>query len=204
MSALPEAPHSVLQTTELTNGQSASQAESNHTENVLSSAEEPRNQLLTVIRHGKRLDEVEALWRSTAERPWDPPLWDDGLAAVEAMAQELTRYNFQRLVVSPFQRCIRTAQLLNTVLQLPFSSWQIDPAVCEILNPKLLVGAQLSPPVGNAEDWMWGGRSLQSALEATLGRHASEITTADSKFPPFPETAEEAHARYAMAFEVRH
>lgn len=51
---------------------------------------------------------------------------------VEAMAQELTRYNFQRLVVSPFQRCIRTAQLLNTVLQLPFSSWQIDPAVCEV------------------------------------------------------------------------
>ena len=51
---------------------------------------------------------------------------------VEAMAQELTRYNFQRLVVSPFQRCIRTAQLLNTVLQLPYSSWQIDPAVCEV------------------------------------------------------------------------
>ena len=41
-------------------------------------------QLLTVIRHGKRLDEVEALWRSTTERPWDPPLWDEGFVAVRA------------------------------------------------------------------------------------------------------------------------
>lgn len=39
-------------------------------------------QLLTVIRHGKRLDEVEAFWRVTAERPWDPPLWPEGLIAV--------------------------------------------------------------------------------------------------------------------------
>ena len=39
-------------------------------------------QTLVVVRHGKRLDEVEALWRSTAERPWDPPLWTEGAAQV--------------------------------------------------------------------------------------------------------------------------
>ncbi len=43
-------------------------------------------QLLTVIRHGKRLDEVEAFWRVTAERPWDPPLWTEGLVAVRVGA----------------------------------------------------------------------------------------------------------------------
>lgn len=40
------------------------------------------SQLLTVIRHGKRLDEVQELWRENSVRPWDPPLWRDGLASV--------------------------------------------------------------------------------------------------------------------------
>ena len=39
-------------------------------------------QTLVVVRHGKRLDEVEAQWRSSAERPWDPPLWTEGAAQV--------------------------------------------------------------------------------------------------------------------------
>jgi hypothetical protein len=42
-------------------------------------------QVLAVIRHGKRLDEVEAFWRMTADRPWDPPLWTDGLVAVRSL-----------------------------------------------------------------------------------------------------------------------
>ena len=44
-------------------------------------------QVLAVIRHGKRLDEVEAFWRMTADRPWDPPLWTDGLVAVRSLRQ---------------------------------------------------------------------------------------------------------------------
>lgn len=48
------------------------------------------------------------------------------------MAEKLKQYNFQRMVVSPFQRCLKTAQSLNKVLQLPLCKWQVDPAVCEV------------------------------------------------------------------------
>lgn len=158
-------------------------------------------QLLTVIRHGKRLDEVEELWRHAAVRPWDPPLWCDGLASIKDKAADLLRFKFQRMVVSPFQRCLETAKLLNMVLDLPLSHLQVDRAVCEVLDPKILVGAQLSPPTGIAADWMWGSGSLDSTLQAMFGSEASQISIAAGTFPDFPETIESAHERYTTAFE---
>lgn len=144
---------------------------------------------------------------------------------VELVAEQLAHLGFQRIVVSPFQRCIETAKLLNSKLNLPLSSWQIDSGVCEVrcrfrhvptardfewheepwrsrarlvkpctatelgpanhdkqstllqvLNPKTLVGSQLTPPVGLAKDWMWGRGSLRAALTEALGeegRHCS-------------------------------
>lgn len=62
----------------------ASPAELHDNIDARRSAQNSEVQLLTVLRHGKRLDEVDARWRSNAERPWDPPLWQDGLAAVES------------------------------------------------------------------------------------------------------------------------
>lgn len=51
---------------------------------------------------------------------------------VELVAEQLAHLGYQRIVVSPFQRCLETAKLLNSKLNLPLSSWQIDSGVCEV------------------------------------------------------------------------
>jgi len=52
----------------------------------------------------------------------------------------------------------------------------------QVLNPKTLVGAQLVPPVGLAEEWMWGGGSLEAALEATLGKDGALTALQTARF----------------------
>lgn len=50
---------------------------------------------------------------------------------IKARAADLLRFKFQRMVVSPFQRCLETAKELNSILDLPLSHLQVDRAVCE-------------------------------------------------------------------------
>ena len=38
-----------------------------------------KRQYVIVLRHGLRQDEFDGLWVQTAERPWDPPLAEQGL-----------------------------------------------------------------------------------------------------------------------------
>lgn len=52
----------------------------------------------------------------------------------------------------------------------------IQSTLLQVLNPKTLVGSQLTPPVGLAKDWMWGRGNLRAALTEALGeegRHCS-------------------------------
>ena len=51
---------------------------------------------------------------------------------VQEAAGKLARFKFQRVVVSPFQRCLETAKLMTELLNLPPSRWQVDTAVCEV------------------------------------------------------------------------
>ena len=51
---------------------------------------------------------------------------------VEEAAGKLAHFKFQRIVVSPFQRCLETAKLMTELLNLPPSRWQVDTAVCEV------------------------------------------------------------------------
>lgn len=39
----------------------------------------------------------------------------------------------------------------------------------QVLNPKTLIGAQLTPPTGVAAEWMWGSTSLDSTLQIVFG-----------------------------------
>jgi hypothetical protein len=41
-------------------------------------------QVLVVMRHGRRLDEADMTWEKTADRPWDPPLFPDGISEVNS------------------------------------------------------------------------------------------------------------------------
>lgn len=51
-------------------------------------ASEPVKQRLIIIRHGERLDNVDPDWERTAERPYDPPLTEDGKEEVRTVGQE--------------------------------------------------------------------------------------------------------------------
>ena len=51
-------------------------------------ASEPVKQRLIIIRHGERLDNVDPDWERTTERPYDPPLTEDGEEEVRTVGQE--------------------------------------------------------------------------------------------------------------------
>ncbi|KAF3569684.1 hypothetical protein F2Q69_00062260 [Brassica cretica] len=65
-----------------------------------------------VMLHGDRLDNVDPLWAATAGRPWDPPLFLNGMIRAFKTCQRIrsqTGVPIHRVFVSPFLRCIQTA-----------------------------------------------------------------------------------------------
>lgn len=48
-------------------------------------SDKPQRQVLIVMRHGLRQDEVDPSWGRSAERPWDPPLAEEGRKDVSAV-----------------------------------------------------------------------------------------------------------------------
>ncbi|KAF9607720.1 hypothetical protein IFM89_038604 [Coptis chinensis] len=71
------------------------------------------------MRHGDRLDCEDPLWKSTAERPWDPPLSDTGKARAFAIGKQLKdnlSAPIHRVIVSPFLRCVQTASQIVSAL----------------------------------------------------------------------------------------
>jgi len=68
-----------------------------------------------MIRHSVRLDGDDgAEWDDQAARPYDTPISDFELPRRQAEA--LRRFNFERIVSSPFRRCLQTAAVLARAL----------------------------------------------------------------------------------------
>lgn len=83
-------------------------------------------QNIFVMRHGDRIDNFEPLWVSTAERPWDPPLVQDGMIRAFRTGQRIRSqigFPIHRVFVSPFVRCIQTAYEVIAAL----SAVNVDP-----------------------------------------------------------------------------
>uniref|UniRef100_A0A1D1XKP8 Putative phosphoglycerate mutase family protein R708 n=1 Tax=Anthurium amnicola TaxID=1678845 RepID=A0A1D1XKP8_9ARAE len=77
-------------------------------------------QNVVVMRHGDRIDSAEPLWPLRADRPWDPPLTEDGKARAWNTGKKLRAphlgFPIHRVVVSPFLRCLQTAGEVVTAL----------------------------------------------------------------------------------------
>ncbi|XVF22808.1 hypothetical protein REPUB_Repub12eG0202800 [Reevesia pubescens] len=76
-------------------------------------------QNVVVMRHGDRLDNFDLTWVKTAERPWDPPLIQDGLARAFRTGRAFRThlpFPIHRVFVSPFLRCVQTASEVVTAL----------------------------------------------------------------------------------------
>ncbi|KAF9602681.1 hypothetical protein IFM89_030569 [Coptis chinensis] len=78
-----------------------------------------RVQNVIVMRHGDRIDNAEPLWTTTAKRPWDPPLIDSGKVRAFSTGRKLRNnlgFPINRVIVSPFTRCIQTASEVVSAL----------------------------------------------------------------------------------------
>lgn len=78
-----------------------------------------RHQNVLVMRHGDRMDNFVESWLREAARPWDPPLYEAGRERASRTGMELrTQLGFpiDRVVVSPFVRCVETASEVVSAL----------------------------------------------------------------------------------------
>lgn len=90
-------------------------------------------QTVWIARHGNRLDFVNPDWFNTAERPYDPPLSEDGIVQARELGERLGGENIQHIFASPFLRTVQTAHQVAQILDLPI---KIEAGLSEWLNPE--------------------------------------------------------------------
>lgn len=89
-------------------------------------------QTVWIARHGNRLDFVNPEWFNTAERPYDPPLSDDGVVQAKELGQRLAGEGIRHIFASPFLRTVQTASIVADILDLPIF---LESGLSEWLNP---------------------------------------------------------------------
>lgn len=91
------------------------------------------SQIVWIARHGNRLDFVNPEWFNTADRPYDPPLSDDGAIQAQELGHRLKSENIAHIFSSPFLRTVQTANWVAQALDLPI---KLEAGLSEWLNPK--------------------------------------------------------------------
>ncbi len=84
-----------------------------------------------IARHGNRLDFVEPNWFEQADRPYDPPLSEDGEIQAKELGQRLKKEGIAHIFASPFLRTVQTANAVADALDLPLN---LEWGLCEWLN----------------------------------------------------------------------
>ncbi|XP_058104381.1 uncharacterized protein LOC131248229 [Magnolia sinica] len=167
-------------------------------------------QNVVVMRHGDRIDNCEPMWISTAPRPWDPPLTEAGKIRAWCTGKKLRskEHKIDRVLVSPFIRCIQTAaevvsalcavdeaSLLketsaNVVLDPSKVKVSIEYGLCEMLSREA-IRMDLIPKDGN---WILEISELEAMLPAgTLDRSAERVY---QEMPQWEEQHSAARHRY--------
>jgi broad specificity phosphatase PhoE len=91
------------------------------------------SQIIWIARHANRLDFVNPDWFMTAEKPYDPPLSDDGIVQAQKLAERLKGEKISQIFASPFLRTVQTANAVAEVLDLPI---KLETGLSEWLNPE--------------------------------------------------------------------
>lgn len=174
-------------------------------------------QNVIVMRHGDRADNFEPLWVSTAARPWDPHIIEEGRVRAFCTGRRLrTNLGFpiHRVFVSPFLRCIQTAYEVvsalcsvdddptamssNAVVSLDPSKVKvsIEYGLCEMLNREA-IRHNMAPKDGD-----FG--FITSELEALLpaGTVDSTVKQVYDQLPQWEETMVGARERYAQIIKA--
>jgi len=90
-----------------------------------------------IVRHAQRRDEVDPSWKARAERPYDPPLSDEGLRQADALARRLAAEPIRHVFASPLLRTVATAQAVAERLDLPV---RLEDGLFEWLSPRWFDG----------------------------------------------------------------
>ncbi|MBA0795617.1 hypothetical protein Gohar_006467, partial [Gossypium harknessii] len=153
-------------------------------------------QNVVVMRHGDRKDNLDPTWIKTAERPWDPPLVDNGMARAFRTGRTfrtILPFQIHRVFVSPFIRCVQTASEVVAALcavdveanaKSSTDVIKFDPSkvkvsieygLCEMLN-KEAIRVDVAPKDGNFGfdvpllETMFPSGTLDPSLERVYGK----------------------------------
>ncbi|XP_044491599.1 uncharacterized protein LOC123215523 isoform X2 [Mangifera indica] len=175
------------------------------------------HQNVVVMRHGDRVDNFEPLWTTTAARPWDPHLVEEGRVRAFCTGRRIRiglGFPIHRVFVSPFLRCIQTARevvyALCAVDDDPYSLCSkdvasIDPSklkvsieygLCEMLNREA-IRADSAPKDGN---FAFSISELQALFPD--GTVDTSVTRVYEELPKWEETVDGARDRYAQIIKA--
>lgn len=135
-------------------------------------------QTLWIARHGNRLDFVNPDWFNSAERPYDPPLSEDGFVQARELGHRLKSERIDRIFASPFLRTVQTAYEVAKILEMPI---QLEAGLSEWLNP----------------EWM-SATPKRLPLEVLVQQYpAIDLSYTSRVLPQYPESEEVMSMRMA-------
>lgn len=144
-------------------------------------------QLVCLLRHAERLDDVDINWLSSKNtRQYDPPLSPAGMAVASGLCEQLqlASLKFKHVVSSPFLRTLQTAT--PVARQVGCSELVVCSGLCEFLSEE--VGILTAPEFQQEEQ-------AESCPGITLNFMGDPS-------PTFPETLVEAKERYRQAIQM--
>lgn len=160
-------------------------------------------QLLIVMRHGERIDEVDKSWSAIAKRPFDPFLSDHGQDQAKKVAAKLKKYDIKKVYISPFFRCLQTASFAAEGLGIQPQDWTVTCAVGEFMNPKLMVKKGGKCPPGDINTWFFEGNGLKDHVYKKLpSTTASKMQVGRPNFGQYPENLLISRRRFSKAFQA--
>ncbi|KAG2258738.1 hypothetical protein Bca4012_095753 [Brassica carinata] len=164
-----------------------------------------------VMLHGDRLDNVDPLWAATAGRPWDPPLFLNGMIRAFKTCQRIrsqTGVPIHRVFVSPFLRCIQTASKVVAALSLfaPRDLPSIDKSklvkvaieygLCEMMN-SVAIWPEVSPKDGKFD---FNISDLEPMFPEGMVDH--NVDPIYKEMPKWEETVEGCKERYVKVVKA--
>ncbi len=134
------------------------------------------NQTIWIARHGNRLDFVNPDWFNSAERPYDPPLSEDGFIQAQELGQRLKSEKIGHIFCSPFLRTVQTAAPVAEILDLPL---KLEAGLSEWLNP----------------EWMTSKPETLSLQVLKKHFPRLDLSYTSRVIPKYPETIEQLRDR---------
>ena len=142
---------------------------------------------LVVMRHSIRLDNSpDAEWCDKYSRPYDTPIASFDLPKIQT--QKIIEHNIKCVVCSPFRRCLQTAAVACTILNI--SSIVIDKSIGETMSEIRRLG----------DDIIFEYLSMEASL-SIINEYNTKLTISDivGTTPRINETHKECSNRFLTA-----